>query len=129
MLVSRKIQHTAELDCFSSCFRSRHYFTERSGFEPGAHGGLLASEGQTFSAGTALLLSFMSFQEGRLIAEPRICVKTSPIRSISPISSRGIRRINASIGRHPQRRANGHGTAGINLFIELGNFPPAIRIG
>ena len=45
--------------------------------EPGAHFGLLASEGQTFSAGTALFLSFMSFQEGRLIAEPRICVKTS----------------------------------------------------
>src|SRR5437879_13189936 len=37
----------------------------------------LTPDGQTFSAGAALFLSFMSFQEGRLIAEPRICVKTA----------------------------------------------------
>jgi hypothetical protein len=64
VLVSRKIQHTAELDC-----RQR---------------GLRHPDGRNPFAETATFLPIISLQEGRLIAEPRIAVKIRSSPSVVP---------------------------------------------
>jgi hypothetical protein len=55
VLVSRKTQHTAELDC--------------------ANRGIRCLDGRILSAENRPVLSIISFQEGRLIAKWRIAVK------------------------------------------------------
>jgi len=67
VLVSRKIQHTAELDC-----RQR---------------GHRLPDGRNPFAETATFLSIISLQEGRLIAEPRIAVKIRSSPSVVPFFS------------------------------------------
>jgi hypothetical protein len=135
VLVSRKIQHTAELDC-----RQR---------------GLRLPDGRNPFAETATFLSIISLQEGRLIAEPRIAVKIrclvpsagqkfeilaralaparafalsgqghgqghrhgNTISSVDPVHRRRIDRFQPSIGRHFQDRAAGHRILRFDLRI------------
>ena len=126
MLVSRKIQHTAELDCFFIVgVPIRRDFIERSGSNSLRTAALDSRWADFLCRGRAF--SFVHVvSRGQAHSRAADLCQDQP--SISLFNRGRIRRIDAGIGRHPQSRASGHGTTGINLFVELGNLPPAIGI-
>ena len=128
MLVSRKIQHTAELDCFFIVgVPIRRDFIERSGSNSLRTAALDSRWADFLCRGRAF--SFVHVvSRGQAHSRAANLCQDQPIPSIPLFSRWGIGRINTGIGRHPQGRASGHGTTGINLFVELGNLPPAIGI-